>query len=294
MDLARAAAFHLTDIFDAYNFSTNSWDNEAFCGKIGFAPEAFVINDLSSRKRMLYTTRDDRPTSSVVRLGVIGGTFMVEGAQGDAYRGGDFQYVYNMHEVAGTAQIWRAAPTGGLGNPGWAINSKFQDTFADAIFQRVPMDQEQSVNQYGLYNIYLPSDSPVQDQDTVRLNNVTYFIFEVFTDQGLRVAKATNKPDLRQNIVYISVAQTGYDASTLTPGRAETPYNVTAQVEIVKNQEMSTGNVAQDILHALINRTWIGVTPKINDKIQVFGKTFIVKNVKQNMIMDQWDITASV
>lgn len=292
MDLARAAAFHLTDLFDTYSHAAGAWSCAEFCGKLGYAPESFVINDLSSRKRMLYTTEQQR--SSVIRLNEVDASFMVEGKQGDSYRGDAYMFVYNLHEISGPAQIWRAAPIGDLSDPGWAINGKLQDTFGDAIFQRVPMDQEQTVNQYGLYNLYLPSDSPVKDQDTVILGGVTYFIFEVFTDQGLRVAKATNKPDLRQNIVYIAYLNLGYDPAQLKAGKTPTSYNVTAQVETVKNEEMSTGNVAQDIIHVLINRPWIPVAPKIDDKIQVFGKSYVVKNVKQNMIMDQWDITAAV
>lgn len=294
MDLARAAAFHASDKFDAFDFDAQTWLECQFEGKLGYAPEAFAINNLSSRKRMLFTAGKVQPPSSVIRLNEVAGVYLVEGRQGDSYRGGAYQNVYNLHEVAGTAQIWRAAPTGPNDDPGWAVNAKLQDTFADVLFQRVPMDQEQSVDQYGLYSLYLPSDAPLQDKDTVRLNGQTFFVFEVYKDQGLVSARATNKPDLRQNIVYVSITNGAYDPAQLKNPKTVRNYNVTAQVEQVKNQEVNASNVTRDVINVLVQRTWLAVTPKIDDEIQVFGKTYRIGNIKQNQIMDSWEITAAV
>lgn len=293
MDLKGAAAFHLTDKFEGYDFEAADWDAAAFLGKLDYAPESFSINDLSTRKRMLMTA-GIRPTSSVVRACGTPAVYLVENAQYDIYRGSNYQRVYNVHEARGAAQIWRLAPTGSTGDPGWATNAKVQDTFADSIFQRVPMDQERTVNQYGLYTVYLPSDSPLHDKDTLVLGGVTYFIFEVFWDQGLRAARATNSPDMRQNIVYRVVTQGPYDPTQLKAPQTETAFNVTAQIEQLTDQETTQGNVADDKVRVLIDIAWIGVVPKMEDKIIWAGKTYRVKNIKRNMVQDQWELTACV
>lgn len=293
MDLAGAAAFHLTDDFEGYNAGAASWSAGKFKGKLEYAPESFAINDLSTRKRMLMTPGIS-PSASVIRACGVPAVYLVENAQYDIYRGSNYQRVYNVHEARGPVEIWRKTPAGPIDNPGWAVDAKVQDTFGDSIFQRVPMDQERTVNQYGLYTVYLPADAPLKDKDTVIIGGVTYFIFEVFWDQGLRAARATNAPDMRQNIVYRVVTQAAYDSTQLKAPQTETPYNVTAQVEQLDEQELSSGNVADDKIRVLIDINWIAVVPKIDDKLVWSGKTYRVKNVKRKMTQDQWELTACV
>jgi hypothetical protein len=294
MDITQAAKFFNQDQFDAYDFLSASWALKDFQGKIKYAPESFSVNDLASRKRMLFTAPDNPPTSSVVRVNKTNQIFLIEGNQPGLFKDTPYLNVYNVHECSGPAQIWRLAPTGPSNNPGWAANTKIEDTFSDAGFDRVPTDQESIVNQYGLYTLYFPSDSTVRQHDTVVLQGETYFLFDVFVEQGLKVARATNKPDPRRNIVYISVNATAYDPTTLTPGQTTVSYNITAQVEPTDMQETADVNVIKDSIKILIDSTWIGVVPKVNDKVQVFSKTYRVMKLTRNPILDQWEIYCCV
>lgn len=294
MDITQAAKFFNQDQFDSYDFLSKSWVLNDFQGKIKYAPESFSVNDLASRKRMLFTAPDNPPTSSVVRCNKINQIFLVEGVQPGLFKDRPYLNVYNIHQTSGAAEIWRRAPAGPSNDPGWAINTKVEDTFSDAGFDRVPTDQADIVNQYGLYTLYFPSDSGVRAHDNVVLQGVTYFLFDVFVEQGLRVARATNKPDARRDIVYVVVTNTAYDPATLSPGQTRTNYNVTAQIEPVAIQESDDPNVLKDMIKILIDATWIGVVPKANDEVKVFGKTYRVEKISRNPILDQWELICCV
>lgn len=294
MDLVQAASYFSDSGFDAYDFLANAWADNAFVGQMKYAPESFSINDLSSRKRMLFTAFANTPTSSVVRVHATGQVFMVEGRQVDLVHDTPYMNVYNVHEVLGPAQVWRNAPTGPSNDPGWAVNVQAEATFGDVILQRAATDEEQQVNQYGFYTVYLPHDSTAQDHDTVVLDGQTYYLFEVYWDQGLRAAKATNRPYSFRNIEYIKVVNGAYNPATLTAGKTETHYNITAQVDPLRLDEMPAGNIAHDAIKVLIFTSWIGVTPQVDDKIVVFGKTYLVKQISRNAILDQWELVASV
>ena len=174
------------------------------------------------------------------------------------------------------------------------MNAAYATTFADAIFQRVPMDQQTQVNQYGLFTLYFPSDSLVQDHDTVNIDGLTFFIFETYRSEGLWAARATSKPDMRINIVYIAVGAAVYDPTQLKTVSTQTSYNITAQIQPTDLQEAGADNVVKDAITALIDRAWLGVIPKLNDKLVVGGKTYLVRNISQNMVRDQWQIIAVV
>src|SRR5882672_4566491 len=98
MDLSSAAAFHLTDDFEGYDFEVSDWDAGQFKGKLDYAPESFAINDLSTRKRMLMTP-GITPTASVIRACGTPAIYLVENAQYDLWRGTQYQRVYNVHEA---------------------------------------------------------------------------------------------------------------------------------------------------------------------------------------------------
>lgn len=294
MDLARAAAYYSTTTLDAYNFATNQWDLAAFQGAIKAAPESVTINDLTAKKRMLFLAAGVRSPSSVIRMAASNDIFMVETRQSDIYNDSEYQAVFNLHEVTGVATIYRALPIGPTNDPGWAMNSAYATTFADSVFQRLPMDQVTAIRQYGLYILYFPADCPVQDHDSVNLNGVTYFLFETYRSEGLVSARCTSKADVRKNLVYIVVNPSAYNPATLTPGKSEVAYNVTAEVQPTDFQEIGSDNVVKDSIKVMIDTRWIGVIPKLNDKIVTGGKTYIVKQISQDLVFDQWNIMASV
>ena len=293
MDLRDAAAYFQQDPMDAYNFGVGAWSAAAFKGKIKHPVESFGVNDLTAKKRMLFTQPYSRPPSSVIRSPILGDIFLVENPTGAVTFGSEYQTVFNLHQ-AQPALLSRMLPAGPPNNPGWALQNFMQNTFADVAFQRVPANQETQVNQYGLYIIYMPSDCPATDHDTITVAGRTYFLFEVYSDQGLRVARATVMHDVRVNFVYVVVTEGAYNPATLTPGRTETRYNVTGQIIPFDQQDTSSGNLERDAIKVLIDKTWIGVVPQINDRLEYGGKTYRISKITQNVALDQWMLTASV
>ena len=294
MDIGQAANFFNKDRFDAYDFVSKLWDIGAVEGKLKYAPESFSVNDLATRKRMLFTVPGMSPNSSVIRAQNLDQIFLVEGEKGDLFNNEHYRSMYNLHQAMGAAEVWRRAPVGPANDPGWALSTKIEDTFADVGFDRVPTDQERVVHQYGLHTVYLPSDSQVARQDTVVLLGKIYFLFDVYQEQGLMVARATVRPDPRRNIIYRVITPGVYDPVTMTPGSTSTNYNVTAQIDPIDMSELSEMNILKDSIKVLIDVLWIGVTPKINDEIVALGKTYKVEKITQNTILDQWEIIACV
>ncbi len=294
MDIRQTAGFFAQDQFDVFDLSSQNWILNDFQGKIRFAPESFTVNDLASRKRMLYTPIAKQPTSTIVRLNKTEQVYLVEGNQTDFYRDTPYMCVYNIHQARGAATIERRAPAGPSNNPGWAVTSVVEETYADIGFDRVAVDQDRIVNQYGLYTLFFASDSTVAPHDVITLEGNKYFLFDVYYELGLRVARATNKPDPRRDLVYVSVGTSVYNPATLSTTQVKTSYNVTAQVDPLGMAESSDPNLLRDAIKVLIDALWIGVAPKVNDEIQVFGKTYRVDIVSRNPILDQWELVCCV
>lgn len=294
MDLTHAARFFQKDVFDSYDFNALGWRERDFKGKLKFAPESFSVNDLATRKRMLYCAPQEPPTSTVIRCVQTQAVYLVEGTEHSLFNDVPYLQVYNLHTVVGAAELWRKAPTGPSNDPGWATNVKQQDTFADIGFDRTSTDQNDAVNQYGFYTLYLPSDCSAIPHDTVTLQGVQYFLFDVYWEQGLRVAKVTKKPDPRVNAVYTVVVEGAYNPATLSPSKTKTNYNVTLEIEPRITGELVDQSAVQDVIKVLINSAWIGVIPKLNDEITALGKTYVVTRINQNKSRDQWEILANV
>jgi len=293
VDIRQAAAYFNDTRFDVYDFDTLNWGSENFRGNLKYAIESFSINNLSARKRMLFV-EPDAEVSPVFRISDNGAVFMLEGPQPDYIANTQYQKVYNVHEALGVATINRRAPAGLFSDPGWAVDSMVESTFGDYTFQRVTTDQDDQVNQYGLYTVFLPSNSGAIDHDSVTVGGKTFFLLEVYTDQGLICGRTTGRPDARVDLVYHSMGAAVYDPNTLTTVRSDTPFNVTAQIDPVKLDEITGGTVVHDAIKVLIDKTWIGVMPKLNDEIVWSGKRYRVTGITSNSLQDQWELMASV
>ena len=292
MDLRQAAKFFSTDKFDSYDFGTSSWNTSAFTAKIKYATESFTVNDLSSRKRVMFVPPNIDP-GQVVRLSASGQIFLVEKGQPSLIRDTAYLQVFNLHEVLSTATVYRSLPVGPSTDPGWAVRTLLENTFFDFTFDRVSLDQKHTVTQHGIYTLYLPSNSQVDQHDTVVANGRNFFDFDSYYEMGLRVVRATDRPDTRIDVVFMSSARS-YDPSQSKVVESLSSYNVTAQVEPYLTQEGEAVNVVKDHMRLLVKDDWIGVIPSPDDKVQALGKLYRVKSVSRTISLDQWEIICAL
>lgn len=294
MDIRQAVRFFKRDQFESYDFATKTWTAGHFVGQLKYTPESFTVNNLASRKRVLFTAPESRPSSSVIRCTTLGGIYLVEQEQGDLFNNEHYMSVYNVHEARGTAVVTRRAPEGPAEDPGWAVETVLEETFVDIIFDRVTLDQIHTVNQHGIYTIQLPSDSKVDQHDVIEHNGERFFVFDSYYEHGLRTVRATNRADPRRDAVYVSVGPAAFNPLTSRVEETETEYNVTLQVHPLSLQPSEDSNVLHDGVRILIPTDWIGVTPKTDDRIKVLGKTYKVFRITQNAVLDQWEMLCNV
>jgi hypothetical protein len=294
MDLMRSRGYFDSASFDAYNFGASDWNLAAFKGKLDLANPKISLMDKGTRRRMLFVSPGQEPTSTVIRCAPTGQIFLIGQQSRDMLRGVYYRDVVSLHEALGAATINRRAPTGPSNNPGWAVSSLVESTFADYEMRSDNENQQDQVTQWGSFNITLPSDSTIQEHDTLTVGGRTFFIFEVYRDSGFAACRATDRPDDRYDIVYRSNAGSVYNTATLVAAPSYTDYNVTAQLTPFKDIETEDSATTREQLKVMIKGTWIGVTPKLQDAITYKGQKYIVTKVAQNMLQDEWHLVASV
>ncbi len=293
MDIRQAASYFNSDSFDAYDKSDGVWMLNNFYGNLKYASESFTVNELGSRKRMLFTAPDKGPTTSVIRASQTEDIFMVNTQREGLFNNSRYINTMNVHQITGTAEIWRRAPTGPSNDPGWATNVKVEDTFYDANFGRGYTDQENNVDQLGLYTLYMPYDANIKLHDTVVTPERTFYLFDTYEEQGLKSALATDKPDPRIDAVYVKRTVGVYDPSFLVTPITVTNYNVTLQIKPFDLSEIAE-NVVTDAIKVLIDKDWIGVVPALNDQINVLSKTYTIVKVSQDIFLSQWVLECHV
>lgn len=289
MDIAQAAKFFDHPDFENYDFSSGTWI-DAFSGQLKLADKFTTIWNRPTRKRNLYTAPDSPPTSAVIRVIETGEIFMLGTGQHDVFQGGATRVVYGLHKTKGVATHRRLTPTPG---GGWATNELVQVTFGDVELRSVNENQDVELQHYGHYFMFLPSNSTVEDGDTVELDGLVYTLLEVYPDSGLVAARVSAKPEERVNVVYTVVGPSVYDPNTRTNTPTLTPYNVTAKIEPLSESELQ-GEYSNAAIKFMVESKFITVSPKINDRITYSGKTYKVMGVDRDSVSAEWSVFAAI
>lgn len=294
MDLHQTAKFFDYEKFDKFDFVTSTWVPQAFTAQLKKADVFVSIWNRPTRKRMMYTAPDQEPGADGYVVRTPGGLVMMVGNRHPDEFKGPYRSVFGLHYTAGTAEIHRLAPTGGSGNPGWATEALIQTTWADTELRSADTNHEMNIEHYGNFFLFMPRNAPIQRDDRILLNGTSFQIEETYLDTGLMCARCTNKPDERRNFVYRSYTGDSFNGSSGDVSQTYTNYNVTGRVRPRNQQQIGAEPIIIDDIYVMIRKSWIGVSPKVLDQIQILGKTFKVKKVGQNALLDEWYIEAEV
>lgn len=295
MDLAQASRYFDQQPFDAYDFSSNTWINSDFTGQLRLADSFVSIWNRPTRKRMLFCAPGQEPTSAVIRLPTTGDIFMVGTEHTDSLGNNAYRKTYNIHQVSGTAVIRRLVPDEDIyGIKGWATNTTVQNTFGDFELRSLDEGLDDRVDHYGQYFLFLPSNAPLQRNDTVEINLKTYYVLEPYVDSGFVCARATSNPDERVNFTYTSKGTVTYNTATQTTSSSDVTYNITARVTPKMLAERDNTTVIFNRIRVMMDGSFVSFTPKPYDTVTFEGKTYKVEAVERNAARDEWYLEAYV
>ena len=293
MDLFMAAKYYDLVDFQNYNFSTSSWGT-TFKGQLKRGDQFLSIYHRPTRKRMMYTDGvANFPSSPVVRVVTTGEVFMVGALQPDVHDNTHYRNIYSLTLPNGVAKVYRKAPVGPSNDPGWAVQSLVETTWADVELRSLNENEDTALLHNGHFVVTLPNNSIVEPLDTIEIGGnlgQTYYILERYIDSNLVNARAVARDDELVNFVYKS--HTGQTYANQTVTQTYTNYNVTGRVAPVELEEQINGITANSI-KVFIKTSWIGVIPKLKDVLVYGGQDFQVKTIKRDPLTTEWHIVAS-
>lgn len=293
MDMIRSARYFDRQPFDALN--DGFWTAPAFNGQLKISDKFTSMWNRGTRKRMVFVTPEvEQLVTPVIRVSGSSDVYMVGTPQRDFYQNKHYRTTYNVQHIAGVAVVARRAPTGPSNNPGFAVSTTVSNTYADFELRSVDEDQDRKINNYGSYFVFLPSDIVLQRRDSITVNGRTFYVLEHYPDSGLVCARATIKADDRVNVVYTSIGTPVYNDLTSDVTSSDTAYNVTGRVVPYEQSDVNNTMIVDGKLRFMILKTWIGVVPKLNDRLTFGGIAYTVFNISQDSLGDEWHIEAKV
>lgn len=293
MDIFQTARYFDDQGFDVWDFTNSVWLPNAVKGQLKKTDTFTEIWNRPTRKRLLTCAPGQEPSSPVIRVPTTGEMFMVGASHKDSW-GKYYRFIAGLHLISGQAVLQRRAPVGPSNDPGWAVLSTVMTTFGDDELRSAEENQDRAIEHYGSYFVFLPINTPIVRDDIVTINNRSYFILEWYIDSGLVTARATVEPDARIDFVYVSLGPEVYNTATQQNTRTQTPYNVTGRFKPTGAQEGKDENVLSSEAEIKILKSWIGVTPAINDLVQYAGKTYRVDSVEQNALQTEWYLKVKI
>lgn len=290
MDIFQAARYFDIQNFDYFDFTNRVWVLAAFKGQLKKTDTFTEIWNRPTRKRLLTCAPDQEPQSPVIRVPESGETFMVGASHKDVFDG-YYRFIAGLHKIKGQAIVRRRAPAGPSNDPGYAVETVVIDTFGDNELRSADENQDREIEHYGSYFLFLPINTTLNRDDSVEIDGIRYFVLESYVDSGLMCARATSQPDDRINAIYVSLGAETYDTNTQQSTRTPTSYQVTGRVKPLHSERAHDENVLATELSFLIRKSWIGIEPKIDDKLTIGSKTSRITNVAQNSLLDEWYLT---
>ena len=294
MDMYQVASFFDLQDFDEFDPATGTWYQATIKGQLKLADKFVAIWNRPTRNRMMYFAPGNEPTRPVLRVSNTGDILMLKTPQRDTHANVQYRTVVGGHLAAGVAVVKRLLPVGPPENPGWAVEATVLTTYADVELRSVNESQDRELLSYGHFFMFLPRGTNLSDHDTVTLNGKTYYVLETYNDSGLDAARVTSKPDERVNMVYISMnGPAVYDPDSGENVEQTTTYNVTGKLTVKRIEDIQGSEISRTVVEVMIRKPFIGLVPKIGDKISFMGKTYIIESVGENSLRDEWVLGAS-
>lgn len=295
MDLFQAAKrFDLLTV-EQFDFASNSWTGPRIKAQLKRGDQFLSIYHRPTRKRMLFTSPDQAPSSPVIRIKRTGEIFMVGALQEDAHADVHYRNIYALTKPHARATIIRKIPQGPADNPGWAVPVVVQKTWADVELRSLTEDEDKSVYHHGHVVITTPSNSPLQPHDTIVIGGLLgqeYYVLERYVDSSLVNARAVARGDERIDIVYRQHTGETYDPASGMVLQSYTNRNVTARISPVAEEELK-GDIVRDSIKMMVAASFIGIRPRMNDKITYQGHDYKVVKIDHNPLEDEYYVWAN-
>lgn len=287
-----ARYFDLVD-FQNYDFLSSTWTTR-FKGQLKRGDQFLSIYHRPTRKRMLYTDGTNNPSSSVVRVVTTGEIFMVGAIQPDVHDNVHYRNIYAMTKPQGIAYVYRKAPTGPANNPGWAVKTLVETTWADVEIRTVNENEELSLIHDGHVILTLPIDTVAQPLDLILIDGLDtqyYRVLERYVDSNLINLRATSQED--ELVDFVLKHHTGQSYANQQVIQTYTNYNVTGRVAAVAEEEMLPG-YTESVIKIFIKGGWVGVTPSLKDKVVFRGQEYDVRKVVRDPLTLEWHVIADL
>lgn len=291
MELADIAGYFDHQSFDGYSPQTG-WEPNVLQGQLRIADTFVSIWNRPTRRRMLFVTPDNEPQHTVLRpSNAPQDIFLVGVVHRDTNFDTHYRSTVTLHYASGVAEIVRREPVGPANNPGPAVDVVETITYADVELRSQRDDREADFYHDGNYFLFLPAGTPLEKRRFVRLNGVEYLVEEVYQDGGFLSARVTSRPDERITLTYYSAtAAPSYNATTGQVTRPSTPYSVTARVNAFSAADSDGTNIQVGDLEVSIQQTYLGVQPKPEDEVEVYGVRYRVLKVWQDPLRREWHL----
>lgn len=293
MDIFQTSRYFDSTQFQEWDFNTSSWVNSSFVGQLKKADNFVSIWNRPTRKRMLYSQVNVPLNSSVVRVTATGEIFLVGSSQDDAHLNTGYRRVFNAHEAYGVARVLRKLPQVKAGGElGFALSQQVEVTFGDYELRATDRLSDDRILGYGEYFLFLPSNSNVQDLDTVEIAGKEFYVYEVYKDSGLVTCRATGKSDDRVNLQYIEKLTAVYDPNTQSVNNTEKIYETTAKlIPKIEKTDFSANSLEKGI-RVVMRKDFISYTPKIGNFIQFSSQRYRIDKIALDSLHEEYVIDA--
>ena len=289
MDLFMASRFFDTITFESFNFTADDWSGGDFIGQLKKADDFQTIYHRPTRKRMLFTTPDQAPRSSVIRAKTTQEMFIVGAHQADMLLDVNYRDTWALHKPRAKTTLYRTAPIGPANDPGWAVETAVETTFVDFELRSVNENEGQYLVPRGHYVATFPANSTVDRGDRVTVEGEDFWCVEAYWDSSMRFARMVNRPTHWNDVVYKKYTGTVYSGGKNTPTYDD--YNVTLRLG-PDDESQTSLDVNANKVKAMILTSWIGVEPSLDDCFEYRGRQYLVSKVSKDPLEDQWVLEA--
>jgi len=285
--LNRISQYANDEPMEAFNAVTGSFEPGAFRARI-LLTDRFLSNfNKPLRRRMLFSAPGTVfPASRTFRHPGTQDVYIIGQSRSDTLAGKDYNQLSVCHLVtdlddgsAGLAKLFRRAPVGPAGDPGWLIEEKVTDLFLDLEFRTSANEQESYELKIGNFFGFVSASHRLEEWDFLELHGNRFRVVDVFPDSGMLGLRVDKEPDTRANFtLHVDGART-YNQTTHEFESSKTQWNVTGVA--VRDKEFSGWKTATEAyIDIVIDVKNIGFRPEPEvTHIEFGGHKRLVKEV---------------
>lgn len=296
MDLRKVAAAFETTEFDAYDEALQTWIPCALTGKV-LAVDRFLSNFNRPTKRRLLGIGPGVtiPASFTIRVPSTSEIYFMGELRRDAEQGAAYDQVGVLHRSVGTATINRKAPAGPSNDPGWLVSSAIGTHYADAELRADSEIDEHRDLFEGQYFLMFPPHADLQSWDSIVIGGDNYMVNTPYLDSGFAFARATRRVDPRQDFVYHQRGATvDYNTTTRVVTSGLVNFNVTGFAVGYGLGDLNAVPLKAGELKVIVDQAHIGFVPASEDQLTWDGQLYLIHNVKQDFLKDQYQLDCTL